>query len=399
VGPTVPAPRPSGTSERFGPVGSRTDDGGSARPAAPARSVVRRAGASMALRHDELAPLLATLVILVGVVVADVVTGEQTVVTSLMITAPLLSAAFIRPAITGVVGGAATALAITLSPGDLMSSSTDVIRVLSIFAGSALAVFIAARRERRERDLVAMTIVADTAQNAVLWPVPAAVGDLCLTARYVSASAAAKIGGDLYEVADTEHGVRLIIGDVRGKGLPAVRMTSAVLGCFREVAHTREDLVGLHEALEATVRRVAGPEDFVTATLVELRPDGSGAVLSAGHPAPLLVTGGQVTPLPLAATELPLGLGTGSGDVAVERFRFDSGTRMLLHTDGLLEARDEQGRFFPASHQLEQLCDGSADACLDELLERLSAFCGGHISDDVALLLVERSSAVPAPRD
>lgn len=73
--------------------------------------------------------------------------------------------------------------------------------------------------------------------------------------------------------------------------------------------------------------------------------------------------------------------------------------RMLLHTDGLLEARDEQGRFFPASRELTRLSKSSADDCLDALLERLTAFCGGHISDDVALLLVERSSTAPDTRD
>jgi len=378
---------------------SRTDVARSARPPAPPRSGARRAGAALALRHDEVAPLLASLAILLGVVVADVVTGEQTVVVSLMITAPLLAAAFTRPVVTAVVGAAATALSLALAPEDLGSSVTEVVRVVSIFAGSALAVFIAARRETRERDLVVMTIVADTAQSAVLWPVPPTIGDLCLTARYVSASAAARIGGDLYEVADTEYGVRLIIGDVRGKGLPAVRMTSAVLGCFREVAHTRKELAGVHEALEATVRRVAGPEDFVTATLVELRPDGTGAVLSAGHPAPLMVTDAQVTPLPLSSTELPLGLGLGLDAPVVDRFTFPAGRKMLLHTDGLLEARDEQGRFFPASRELTRLCDRSADDCLDTLLERLTAFCGGHISDDVALLLVERSSAAAVATD
>ena len=190
------------------------------------------------LQHRELAPVAAAALLLLGIVVADLVTGADTIFISLLVTGPLLAAAFTRPGVTALVGVVATGSAIALLPTSLTGSTNAIIRVAAIVAGSMLAVFVAAQREQRERDLGQMTAVADVAQNAVLWPVPPRVDGLTLAARYVSASVAARIGGDLYEVVATEHRTRLLVGDVRGKGLDAVRLASAVLGCFREVSHT-----------------------------------------------------------------------------------------------------------------------------------------------------------------
>ena len=339
------------------------------------------------LQHRELVPVAAAALLLLSVVAADLLTGSDTVFISLLVTAPLLAAAFTRPGVTALVGAVASGLAVALVPSSLIGSTNALIRVAAIVAGSTLAVFVAARREQRERALGQMTAVADVAQNAILWPVPGRVGDLTLAARYVSASVAARIGGDLYEVVASEHGTRLLVGDVRGKGLDAVRLASAVLGCFREVAHTREDLGGVHEALEATVQRIAGPEDFVTAALVEITPTGA-RILSCGHPAPLLVVEGTASLVPVEEFALPLGLSPVRG--TANDFAFPPGARLLLHTDGLLEARDERGEFFPALQQVDVLCGGDLEQCLDRLLERLTAHAGGHIDDDVALLLLER---------
>jgi sigma-B regulation protein RsbU (phosphoserine phosphatase) len=350
------------------------------------------------LQRREVAPVVAALLVLLGVVVADAVAGEDVVLISLLVTAPLLAAAFTRPGVTGAIGLAAVVLAVVLAVGSGATAervgTDDLVRVATIVASSSLAVLIAGRREQRESALLQMTVIADVAQNAVLWPVPPQLGSLQLAARYVSASAAARIGGDLYEVVDSPYGVRLIMGDVRGKGLPAVRLAAAVLGCFREVAYDRPALADVQAALSTTVERLASPEDFVTAVLVEL--DGEcGRILSCGHPAPLLLHDGDVSVLEVDDPDLPLGLGS-AGRTAPTTFAMSPGTRMLLHTDGLLEGRDAAGRFFPAEEHLRDLADASPPECLDGLLRRLADHCGGQIGDDVALLLVDLP-AVPAP--
>lgn len=346
------------------------------------------------LERREVGPVLVAALLLASVVVADLLTGDDTVLVSLLVTPPLLVAAFARPAVTGAVGVVAAALAVALLPAPVFDTPNHLVRVAAIVAGSSLAVLIAARREQRERALVQMTVIADVAQSAVLWPVPVTVGDLSIAARYVSATSAARIGGDLYEVAETEHGVRLIVGDVRGKGLPAVRLASAVLGCFREVAHSRVDLPAVQAALEATVRRVAGPEEFVTAVLLEINAGGL-SLVSCGHPAPVLVHGPDVHELPLADPGLPLGLGDGVATPTA--FAFPPGSRLLLYTDGLLEGRDDSGAFFCLLEQVDALRRENADACADELLAGLRGHCGGRIADDVALLVLDRRPRIEPP--
>ena len=350
-------------------------------------STARRRAPSRLVERREAGPLAVALMLLVGVVLADLLTGDETVFVSLLVTAPLLAAAFTRPAVTAAVGLLAAGLAVLLVPPGAFGTTNHLVRIAAIVAASSLAVLIAARRERRDSALLQMTAVAEVAQNAVLWPVPSELRDLALAARYVSASSSAKIGGDLYEVVDTPYGVRAIIGDVRGKGLPAVRLASAVLGSFREVAHTHPDLVAVRSALETTVRRVASDEEFVTAVLLEI-DDTRASVLSCGHPPPIVVEGHEVSELDVGPPGLPLGLG--DDDHRQTPFRFPSGVRLLLHTDGLLETKDERGRFFPALAQVDELCAATSGACLDGLLDRLREHAGGHIDDDVALLLIER---------
>ncbi|GAA3052868.1 hypothetical protein GCM10020000_38090 [Streptomyces olivoverticillatus] len=94
-------------------------------------------------------------------------------------------------------------------------------------AGGIVAVTVAAAygshvRLQRERTLFQVRLVADAAQQVVLSPLPDRCGGVEIESLYIAAAAEARIGGDFYEVVDTPYGVRLLIGDVRGKGLPAV---------------------------------------------------------------------------------------------------------------------------------------------------------------------------------
>ncbi|WP_373294718.1 acyl-CoA dehydrogenase C-terminal domain-containing protein [Dactylosporangium sucinum] len=85
----------------------------------------------------------------------------------------------------------------------------------------------------------------------------------------------------------------MIIGDVRGKGLDAVRLASIVLGSYRHVAFERADLRAIVADLDRAVARSVGDEDFVTAALIEER-GGTLTIVNCGHPAPLLLRRGRL---------------------------------------------------------------------------------------------------------
>ena len=130
----------------------------------------------------------------------------------------------------------------------------------------------------------------------------------------------------------------------------------------------------------------------MTAVLCELHPDGRLLVARCGHPAPLRLTPGRPPEEVGGASTVPLGMGS---DPEVETTSLRPGERLLLFTDGLLEARDGQGRFFdlePAAQRLTRSggnFPGALDTALDRLLAEVRAHVGGELGDDVAVLLVE----------
>jgi serine phosphatase RsbU (regulator of sigma subunit) len=132
----------------------------------------------------------------------------------------------------------------------------------------------------------------------LLRSVPLSAGPLRVAVSYTSAVAEARIGGDLYEVVASPHGVRVIVGDVQGKGLAAVETAAVVLGAFREAAHDEPDLMGVGERLERSVARELEGEKFVTAILAESGSDHEVVFLNYGHPDPVGVRRDCTTDFP-----------------------------------------------------------------------------------------------------
>lgn len=283
---------------------------------------------------------------------------------------------------------AAVAVATGFVAGLLNESTGTVdyfVRVLLCALLGVVAVQGAALRERREASLRRMTVIAETAQRAVLRSIPTAIGSVGLSARYVSATAEALVGGDLYEVAATPFGVRVIVGDVRGKGLEAVQSAAAVLGAFRTAAFTEADPASLARTIDETIARFMGEEEFVTAIVGEFQGDRV-TLANCGHHPPILVHDASYAEVDTGEPTLPLGLGA---EPLLTEHAWPVGARMLFFTDGLVEARDRSGAFFPLDRYAAELGDGDLEEALDRLVERLLAYGGGEMNDDLALVLAE----------
>lgn len=312
--------------------------------------------------------------------------GPQLDYIGLMATAPFLAAAFApwRPVL--VAGGLATGLGLAFAiTSNVAAGSTTVLNVIGIALASALAAAAAFVRRRQADRIAELSHLATIAQQAVLRPLGPTVGGLSIAGRYISATAAADIGGDLYEAVETAYGVRIIVGDVRGKGLEAVRLASIVLGSYRHVAYDRADLRAIVADLDRAVARSVGEEDFVTAVLVEER-GGTLTVVNCGHPAPLLLRRGTVIPLEPPTPAPPLGF-LPSVKSRVERL--EPGDRLLIFTDGLAEARRD-GRFFPIAERAWRLLGhGTVGDGLASIETALNEWVHGRLDDDIALVLLE----------
>ncbi|GIE91740.1 PP2C family protein-serine/threonine phosphatase [Actinoplanes regularis] len=264
-------------------------------------------------------------------------------------------------------------------------SLSGTVYLFGIALATGIAVASATMRQRQTERIRELLRLASVAQQAVLRPIGPQVGSLAVSGKYISATAAADIGGDLYEALNTPYGVRIIIGDVRGKGLDAVRLASIVLGSYRHVAFERADLKSIVADLDRAVARSVGDEDFVTAALVEER-GGTLTIVNCGHPAPLLLRRGLVIPLEPPAPAPPLGF---MPEVKARVERLEPGDRLLLFTDGLGEARRD-GEFFPTADRAWRLLGhGTVGDGLASLEAALVDWVRGRLEDDIALVLLE----------
>jgi serine phosphatase RsbU (regulator of sigma subunit) len=263
-------------------------------------------------------------------------------------------------------------------------SEADVPFAEDVARRAALALETADRFRTQSGQLRTVTRIAEAAQRAILAPPPSRVGNVDLAARYVSAAAEAQVGGDFYEVVRRPDAVRLLIGDVRGKGLAAVRTATIVLGEFR-AATAVEDLNDAARQMDQGVRPYLGDEDFITALIVEIANDGSYVMASCGHPPPLLASAAGLNLVDLQHG-LPLGLGA---DPDVHSGQLHPGDRFLLYTDGVIEARDPQRQFVNLLGVSQAVLKDDLDEVLTNVLDALHAAVGSELGDDVALMVAQ----------
>ena len=349
---------------------------------------------------------LVLLLAVMAAAAAQYAAGPAVIPVAWLAVGPLLASLVLSPRVTAALAAWALLLAAGLDarehgrPG-MLAWHLSVCLLLAAFA-----VINSALRTAAQRRLSQVRAVARVAQSALLREVPEEVTAARLASRYVSAAAESRVGGDLVEVVPDAARPRWLIGDARGKGLPAVRLASVAMTSFRDAcARPGLDLPEIARVVDQSVTRAAGEEDFVTAVFAELDPDGWLQLVNCGHPPPLLLAAdGGLRALSPRAYDMPLGLHPG---IQPSTFTVHAGDRLLFCTDGLLEARDRAGRYFRPEHCLDTLRDPDLQAAADGLLDRLIAHAGRKLDDDVALLLLEVTptpagtgqgpAAVPAP--
>ncbi|WP_260612870.1 PP2C family protein-serine/threonine phosphatase [Streptomyces sp. WAC08401] len=344
--------------------------------------------------------LLPALLIVIAVLY-DSFTPRYFTAGPLYTAAPLVAAAVYSRRGTVLTGITVVAVVIGLQlRKEVIHYVDSLTELITIATVAVLAVFVNAFVRRAGEQLVSVREIAEAAQRAVL-PEPAErIGGFEIAACYEAAQADAFIGGDLYAVQDSPRGVRLVVGDVRGKGMGAVAAVAVVIGAFREAAEQEATLEAVAQRLERALAREGTRRDgldafegFTTAVLAEL-PHGDGVVriLNRGHPPPLLLyADGTLHPLPARESALPLGMGElGVWPDRAEQAPFPAGATLLLYTDGLSEARDAEGEFYDPHERLAGHVFRHPADLLDALAEDVRRHSGGGMADDMALLAVRR---------
>jgi hypothetical protein len=315
--------------------------------------------------------LVIPLVLIISVPAADGFLPPDIHLAHLLVVATAVTAIGAGPRPTALIGALAV-LALIAAGAERRTLITEsvLVELASLAALSVLLVAFTHLRDRHQRELVRARTVSDTAQRVVLRPLPERAGPVSLASEYHSAEADTYIGGDLYAAARTTDSTRLIMGDVRGKGLASISDTAIVLGAFRAAAHRQIPLSELVAYVEDTVRwglaefsecEPDAAERFVTAVVLDI-PDDEPVVhmISCGHPPPLLLrrATGTATALTVAEPAPPLGLGAMSDSTyTAATFPFHEGDRILLYTDGVTETRDSEGTFYPLAERVVRWTD------------------------------------------
>ncbi len=181
-----------------------------------------------------------------------------------------------------------------------------------------------------------------------------------------------EVGGDFYHIESTgDGGVLVILGDVAGKGLQAAMNVSMLMGALR-----RKPEKSPAKILESLNRVLIGSDSFTTCQAAWFSPDGELVLANAGHLPPYLNT--QEVRLPGG---LPLGV---VSEVSYDEVRLylHPGDRMLMMSDGVVEARQTSGELF-GFDRVHNLSNQSAFYIAD------AAKAFGQ-EDDITVLTVRR---------
>nr|WP_263982525.1 PP2C family protein-serine/threonine phosphatase [Streptomyces spinosus] len=345
------------------------------------------------------------LVLIVAITVVDVQTPESIHLGPLLVVAPAITVSFGSARLTGLIGALAVVAQVVIAVfhGGL-ATPNHVAQIIGLAVLSIMAVIVCLVRDRRTAELAQVRSVSEAAQRALLRPLPHRLGPLQISSLYLAAEKEARIGGDLYAVARTGDRTRVLIGDVRGKGLAAVGEAAALMGAFQEAAHQHTTLPALADGLDRSLCRYLTQfpatdsevqEHFITALLLEIPDhDPVARVTPCGHPPPLLIRRGEVTSVPSSPAP-PLGLcELEQGIRTSHTFAFEPGDTLLLYTDGLVEARDTGGTFYPLERRLTRWPRCAPDTLVERVRQDLLAHTGGALRDDAAVLALRRT-AVP----
>ncbi|MFJ4847113.1 MULTISPECIES: PP2C family protein-serine/threonine phosphatase [unclassified Streptomyces] len=360
--------------------------------------------AAVVCPRDGVITVMAALLI-VAVPVADLFLPMNIHIAHVLVVPVALVAAFAGP-LRGALTALLAVLALIAAGAERSALTTEnvLVQLASLVMVSVLLVVFALSTERGRHELAGERRIAEAAHRVVMRPLPGRSGPLTIASAYRSADDGARVGGDLYAVARTANATRLLIGDVRGKGLNLLGETETVLGAFRAAAHRQEPLPELVASLEGSVRwgfaefcdasaEADVGERFVTAAVVEIPDDEPYVhVVSCGHLPPLLLHEGRATLLAVEDPAPPLGLGAlVESTYAPSTFPFVRGDQLLLYTDGLTEARDAQGGFYPLLERAAGLtCSGGPATLVQAVTRDLLGHAHGPLGDDMAVVALRR---------
>ena len=204
------------------------------------------------------------------------------------------------------------------------------------------------------------------------------------------------VGGDSFDYAVDDATARLAVFDAMGHGLDAGLLATVAIAAYRHARRTGLDLGATVKAVDAAVGESFAGHQFVTGILAELDlASGKLTWHCAGHPNALLLRGTRIVKTMQTEPGLPLGLGAAFGDVReLSTESLEPGDRVLLYSDGVVEARNAAGEFFGVERladlvSREAVGGQPAPETMRRLMHAILEHQAGALQDDATTMLVE----------
>ena len=205
------------------------------------------------------------------------------------------------------------------------------------------------------------------------------------------------VGGDAFDYSLSETTASLLILDAVGHDLASGLIAATAIAAYRGARHAGQGLYEQARAIDDAVREQFGHRTaFVTAVLAELDLEtGRLRYVNAGHPPPLVMRGGKVSHPLSGGRRLPLGLGPTELTVGEETLQSEDW--LVLHTDGITEARDRTGTFFGDARlsdflQREAAAGHPPPETVRRLIKAVLTHQDGELQDDASVLLARWTS-------
>nr|WP_210728265.1 SpoIIE family protein phosphatase [Cellulomonas septica] len=263
------------------------------------------------------------------------------------------------------------------------------------------------RLEETDRALYRSLVRAEetTRLERALLPTPAVRDDNLEVRVGYRAGRDGLLGGDFYDVVELPDGhVLALVGDVCGHGPDEAALGATLRTAWRTLVLAGTpagEILGLLERVLAFER--ARPEVFTTATMLVVAPDRASADLyQAGHPVPFLL-GPPSALLPTQRRGRALGIPV-QGGWEPERLELDGDWRILMYTDGLLEATVHGGpervgkagllavvdRVLATERRgtVDDRAEGDPVDLVERVLHEVRGLHGGDLVDDAAVVLL-----------
>jgi len=276
-----------------------------------------------------------------------------------------------------------------LTAADLTGGNRELLQTLAIEASTVLENARLLVEERAKQQLEEELQLARTIQQSLL------PGKLP-TDGWMNASAGSiasrEVGGDYYDVTPVDGRCWcIVVADVSGKGVGSALLASLLQGALITATGVPEGLVRRVVRLNQFLLDRTGGEKYATLFYSLLHDDGILSYVNAAQCPPVVLrTGGEH--IELEATGMPVGLMEGA-EFTLESLQLSPGDRVVIYSDGVTEAQNQNKEFFGRKRLDEVLkahAGGSCAAIHDAIQEAVAAFTeGAEQSDDITVVVLE----------